>query len=225
MIELPESLEVTKSILSFLYTTSYTEDSTSPTEHSAGVYVAAAKYDIPALKTLACSKLASLFRSLESRLDPKSPEALTSEVFACIKKFLEVVVLTYDNTEDADGLRLELISTARHILRLHQTAVNNDIWVKCFRLAPAFALDLVKPESISLETSVPLNARTAYVISRSGKWRAATDCVIRECELCDTAVIMSKQAWEENNGGVNAYSKCPNHDACCGKLEHEIPNC
>jgi len=224
VIELPEDLEVTKSILSFLYTTSYTEDGTSPLQHSAGVYFAAAKYDIPALKTLASSKVASLFRSLETEVEPDTGEPLSLEATTCVEKFLELVVEVYDKTEDIDDLRSETVSTAREILRTTQhTAQCNDAWVKCFELAPAFALDLVKSESISPD----LDVIDAERIIESRKWRAARDCVIRECQVCDTAVTISKDRLRL--AGFRGFvfdekTKCP-VEPCSGFLTYKIQNC
>jgi len=216
IINLPESLEVTKSILSFFYTSSYVEDSTSLIEHSAEVYFAANKYDIPGLKVLARSKLVSLFGSLESRF-ACNDEPLTPDLVACVESFLEVVVLAYNNTRDTDRLRYVLVSTAREILRTVQlTTDDNDGWLKCFSLVPAFALDLLKPNSTELVPNISDRSSTSW------KWRAAKDCVIFECGQCDTAVTMSKEAWEDNGCAVDKNTWCPNVEGCGGKLVHKI---
>lgn len=232
VINLPESLEVTKSILSFFYTSSYEEDRRSPTKHSAGVYVAAEKYEIPALKPLALTKLVALFRSLESRIDKGGKGGqCTQEMLTWLEKFLEVVVLVYNNTQDNDNLRPEIVSTAREILRviairellrLQQLAVSDDAWVRCFELAPAFALDLAKPVSVSLQD---VEDASHNVTMGSRLWRAQRDCMIFECGNCHTAVIMSKESWEGNGGEIASDTNCPNYDYCKGLLEHEISNC
>ena len=219
IINLPESLEVTKSILSFFYTSSYAEVSSLPMEHSAGVYFAADKYDIPGLMTLARSKLASLFRSLESQFADED-EPLTPGLVRCIGRFLEVVVLVYNNTRDTDSLRSEIVSTAREILRnIQDTTGDNRRWVKAFGMAPEFALDLVKPHSIKLQPDIPERSSTSW------KWRTAKDCVVFECGECDTAVTMSKKSWENNGCAVGKSTWCPNYTQCRGKLEHRISNC
>jgi len=219
VINLPESLEVTKSILSFLYTTSYTEEGTATLKHSAGVYIAAYKYDIPALKTLAFDNLTALFRSLESLVNPEHSKSFTPGVLASIEKFLEVVVLLYDTTEDTDVVRSGIISTAREILRFQEAGANKEAWAKCFGMAPLFALDLVKPNSISPQSE------NYDVVVDSRRWRAARDCVIFECGQCSTAVIMSKETWEDcGHERVGTYTRCPNGMVCNGKLEYEIPS-
>jgi hypothetical protein len=219
VINLPESLEVTKSILSFLYTSSYAEESTSPIEHSAGVYFAADKYDIPGLKTLAGNKLAILFTFLECRF-ADNDEPLTPELESCIEQFLELVVEVYNNTRDTDKLRAEIVRTARELLRTIQlTTDDNDGWARCFGLVPEFAVDLVKPNSSRLGSKISERSSTSW------RWRAARDCVILECEECDTAVTMSLEAWEDAMREFGMGSRCPNNTSCEGRLMHRITNC
>ena len=150
------------------------------------------------MKTLAFTKLVALFRSLENQVDEHEP--FSQETLIWLRKFLEVVVLVYNNTQDNDSLRLEIVSTAREVLRisaarellrLQQLTVNNDAWIRCFELAPAFALDLVK-----LVGAKPEDDPNDLTFS-SRIWRAERDCMISECGNCNTAVIMSKESWED----------------------------
>lgn len=119
--------------------------------------------------------------------------------------------MVYDNTKDTDKLRSDFISMAREILRLKYTTETADAWLQCSGLAPAFALDLVKPKSVL----------------RSLKWRGAKDCITRECEMCDTAVIVSKKASTTAALAgvmVDEDSPCPLSISCGGLLTDEVPN-
>jgi hypothetical protein len=171
------------------------------------------------LKTLARGKLAALFTLLESRF-VSNDEPLTPEDDTCIEQFLELVVQVYNNTRDTDMLRAVIVQTAREILRTVQlTTDDNDGWVRCFGMVPEFALDLVKPNSTRLGSKMSERSATSW------KWRAARDCVIFECGLCDTAVTMSMEAWVDSDCDLKTGTMCPNYNTCLGMLAYAITNC
>jgi hypothetical protein len=214
IIELPESLEVVKAMLSFLYKRCYHDRATRPLEFNAQVYIAAVKYNIIALGHYAAfGKISTWLESFRRASFDGGSSTHSPDLHGQMLEFLEVIVLVYTNThEESDILRREIADTARKVLR-HHTPVLDDGWAKCFSRVPAFVLDLVKQED---------NSNMSSLIFGNWAWRTNDDCVMRECNVCDTMVSMSKEAWDEN-ARDDEYMICPNHDCCDGTLINEIP--
>jgi len=217
---LPESLQVVEAMMSFLYKKDYSDQAIRCLEFHAQVYIAAEKYSIIPLKHYAAyGKIGPWLWDLEKMIDSAGSSPHVPALQAKLLEFQELVVLIYTNTHDSgDILRRQIVDYARKVFLTHHTADQDDAWTKCFSDVPAFALDLVKPASKS---------DVSYRIFHSQGWRQAEDTVIRECNDCDTAAILSKEsakvAWGYDL--VEKDSNCPNHDTCGGKLEYEYPTC
>lgn len=213
---MPESLAVVGAILSFLYKKCYSDPSTRPLEFHAQVYVAAVKYNVVPLSYYATyGKIQSWLGSFEQAINSADSSPHSPALQQDMLEFLEAVALVYTNTHEvSDILRREITDTARKILRTHSTVLD-DAWTKCFSESPQFVLDLVKPEK---------DSNYSLLTFDSWAWRTASDCIWRECNACDTAVVMSKQAWVSGGRDVDFNTKCPNYDYCDGRLEYEVPD-
>jgi len=210
VIELPESLEVVKAMLSFLYKRCYLDPATRPLEFHAQVYAAANKYNIISLKYYAtygkCKPWLERFTSDSQDSSTLGPALI---------EFLDAATLVYTDThEESDNLRRQFVIHAQNLLR-SQRVMSNDAWLKCFGEVPEFAFEVAKPM---------IESRADYRVFHSWEWRTAKNCVMRECSECDTAVLASRASTHTSGELLfEKDSKCPRHKICGGTLEIEMP--
>ena len=218
MIELPESLEVVKAMLSFLYKRCYPDPTTRSLEFHAQVYIAAEKYNIVPLKQYAAyGRIRRWLIGFEKTIRSAGSSALSLALQEDMLEFLEVVVLVYSHTLGySDIARCELAITARKLLRTYSADLD-EAWTKCSSEAPAIFLDFVKSEDPNNED---------WLAFHSWQWRTAEDVVIRECNECDSAVITAVDSCTDtkDHRHIGKDSLCPLHELCGGKLEQEYPN-
>ena len=208
VIELPESSEVIKSMLSFLYRSKYDAmDQARPLQHNVQVYIAADKYDIPTLKTLAQTKVTAWLTLFESSVQAAHRDPACPAPRVDILHFLDMVALVYSGTHtDTDIFRLTFIACAKRIFPLQHAANLEDDWKLCFERAPSFAYEWLKPVVLQGELG----------------WEAFAPDVTLDCSRCDTWITMSLNGVPRPATQLTMESKCPNHEFCGGLLDGNV---
>jgi hypothetical protein len=171
IIDLPESTAVIRSILSYLYTNEY--DAAVPyLMHQLEVYVAADKYDIPALKSTAARHAVAYLDAAECNFKRMTaPDLGTMTVSGTALS--TVIQYIYSNTLDGGNiLRQKLVSIVRNSLPAEQTDTEHEAWAQLFGAVPSFAVDLLisRPPSLKSHHKLRRTVSLCYGCAKDSEW-------------------------------------------------------
>jgi len=138
-MELLEDVVVIKALLNYLYSEDYTSPASQALPLHAGVYVAALKYDIPGLQSLAGTKFGHSIKELtNAALLDSSVELVGMEEFSIAAQII------FDGTlQRDDKLRMKLIETAWRVVIQLERSDSRHTFVDQIMEVPDFAAEIL----------------------------------------------------------------------------------
>jgi len=139
IITLPESSLVIRSLLSWLYTSTYTPPPLSSEHleirHDLHVHIVTDKYGIPALKRHT-AQIASRYLD-DIKTDYLDKTIPSSNLLEDAADFLELAWFLYENTHDkSEPLRCKMVDLALAMRAEQKTAEQEKLWTECFGQVP-----------------------------------------------------------------------------------------